>query len=476
VKCEIQYKSDIIAGASLIIRIPEEELDRKALYTIQFDKPEFILPFHHRGIDGEIEFVYQVGTKSKLLYLAGIRSPIEYAQLWSGMLRPLLDCGDWFMKPYSFILDMQQLYYDKTRKTVSYLYVPSIRDTSDYCDLKEMAADFSKYISASDRDLENRVLRAIMTDFNPNSFIKMLKPYLTVSVPETKPQPVASPLAQYPSGGQTPALMPAPLVVPPLTQPVASPLTQPDILQGLPSNEQSDPRAKAEAHVPEPGIAGPYVSTPVAGDIVISLPAGGTPVKKKKENIKDMMTPGGVKDKSPRNPKGMSVLFGKKSSTLQDSLPENPQTPDTAHSRFDSSALKISDSLSAALPDNYSITQSVFLDRIGAWLRLVGSASLPPAIDVPITEGEVFTIGRFDTDVGTQQSSFEFDRKTKAVSRRHAALERIADRYNIIDLASSAGTFLNGQRLPPNTPCELKRGSMISFGNCGADYVWEGAG
>jgi len=59
------------------------------------------------------------------------------------------------------------------------------------------------------------------------------------------------------------------------------------------------------------------------------------------------------------------------------------------------------------------------------------------------------------------------------VSRRHAALERNADIYSIIDLSSSAGTYINGHKLPPNTPFELVNGYRVSFGNCGADYVWE---
>ena len=96
---DIQSKSDILTGTSLIIKIPEEDLDRKALYTILEDKPDFILPFRHRAVDGQIEFVYRVWAQSKLQYLAGDRNPQEYVGLWSGLLCPLFDCSDWFMRP-----------------------------------------------------------------------------------------------------------------------------------------------------------------------------------------------------------------------------------------------------------------------------------------------------------------------------------------------------------------------------------------
>ena len=120
------------------------------------------------------------------------------------------------------------------------------------------------------------------------------------------------------------------------------------------------------------------------------------------------------------------------------------------------------------------LTQIIAAAHDGARLRFIGRAALPEGIDIQIAVGEVFSIGRFDASVGKQQSSFEFDKKTKAVSRRHAVVERGADGYTIVDLASSAGTFINGQKLPPNTPCEVKRGCYVSFGNSGADYIWEG--
>jgi hypothetical protein len=111
---------------------------------------------------------------------------------------------------------------------------------------------------------------------------------------------------------------------------------------------------------------------------------------------------------------------------------------------------------------------------IAVRLRLVGNPSLPASIAVSIDEGRAFTIGRFDVSVGRQQSNFEFDKTTKAVSRRHAAIERSSTGYVIVDLASSAGTFVNGQKLTPSVPFKLESGFRVSFGNAGADYVFEG--
>ncbi|WKZ37253.1 MAG: FHA domain-containing protein [Anaerolineales bacterium] len=52
----------------------------------------------------------------------------------------------------------------------------------------------------------------------------------------------------------------------------------------------------------------------------------------------------------------------------------------------------------------------------------------------------------------------------QGVSRRHAMIQRVENRYEIIDLHSSNGTFLNGTRLLPSKPYELKSGAVVQLG------------
>ncbi len=52
----------------------------------------------------------------------------------------------------------------------------------------------------------------------------------------------------------------------------------------------------------------------------------------------------------------------------------------------------------------------------------------------------------------------------KGVSRQHAALEISEDTLMLLDVGSSNGTFLNGQRLPPNQPRVLRDGDEVRFG------------
>jgi len=118
-------------------------------------------------------------------------------------------------------------------------------------------------------------------------------------------------------------------------------------------------------------------------------------------------------------------------------------------------------------------TQIDLRETGGPKFRYVGNGAHPGVISVPIAAGGIFTIGRFDPSAGPGQSSFEFSRDTKAVSRRHAVVERGADGFVLVDLNSSAGTMINGQKIAPNTPYKLERGCRVSFGYSGADYCWE---
>ena len=442
---EVHNRNDITSGAALVVRMPEEDLDKKALYTIREDRPNFILPFRSRVIDGQYEFTYQIGPQSKLQYLAGDRDHKAYAELWSGVLSPLIDCGDWFLKPYSFVLDINYVYCDKNLNAISYVYIPSVRDCSDYNGLKAMAADFSRQITVCDTEMENRVLRAIMMDFNPRAFLQMLKACATAANPVPWVPPVQQKYVYEQRALPMPAIM---------------------------APQQMD------SMVSEPSGFQPHESIQIpSGEIIIDIPEGSKAKKKPDDSEKEKPASRSKKDKHANSKKsGFGLQHGKKTDMQREDFIKND--PKQRISQVASpppggehiTAMPPMPILATAQAD---ITNSVSYETDGAWLRLVGSSDLPQAIDVAIGEGEVFTVGRYDSAVGRQQSCFEFERTTKAVSRRHAAIERRVDSYSIIDLSSSAGTFLDGQKLPPNTPCTLQSGCRVSFGNCGADYVWE---
>jgi hypothetical protein len=75
-------------------------------------------------------------------------------------------------------------------------------------------------------------------------------------------------------------------------------------------------------------------------------------------------------------------------------------------------------------------------------------------------------IGRLDTS-SSQKPDVDlspFGAIEKGVSRLHAAIYRNDDTLTIIDMGSSNGTHLNGQRLIPQQPRVLRDGDEIRLG------------
>jgi len=428
---DIQIKSDFMTGAYLVTRILEKDLDKNALHTIQTDCPDFILPFHYKNTNGQIELTYKIGARSKLQYFSGECSPKEYTQLWQSLLKPLLECGDWFMNPCSFVLDTDYLYYDKTKKTVSYLYIPSLGGCSGYDAFNAMAFEISKMMTVSDASLENKVLRSILENFNPIDFLKMLKDHVSESAEASEIAAVEAICER---------------------QSIREEENESD---NSDSKEEADSSLLSEPDAPE--------------DIVIDIQSNMRAEQRRKE----------------RESGGYRMFSGKskRKSSPRQTMPKAAVTqPEKAPRSIPQKADSVP-KITAPLPNNVTpmmpmaeiidITQNTSIMLGGPGLRYVGRAHLPQAIQIMIAEGEIFTIGRFDATIGKKQSSFEFDKKTRAVSRRHAVIERDVEGYKIIDLSSSAGTYVNDKKLPPNTPFGLETGCRVSFGNSGADYVWE---
>jgi len=432
---DIQMKNDISTGAVLVVRFPEDDIDKKALYTIQSDQPDFLIPFFLRNVDGYAECTYQLGARSELRHRFGSHPAKEYVKLWTRVLQPLLDCEDWFLKPTSFVLDANYLYVDRIGTSISYIYVPSKVDCVETGALKEMVSELSNRNSTDDQRLENQVWRALAQDFQPRNFLQMLSDASFSPVPLPRRESV-----EYQRGH-----------------------VQPNNAQRVAFSQEVSP-AQAAAPVSNPAPKSG------SGDIVISIADQQKPQPKKARWFGSKK-----EDKKADKKAEKKGFFGGKSKKKQEDIvlgaagepapyvpPKQPYSPNQV-------PLPV-----PAEEDNGETRILTECDGGSTYLRLVGDGSLPRAIPVSIQPGYGFTIGRFDVSVGQKQSDFEFDKGTKAVSRHHAVIERSeSGEYFIKDLVSSAGTFLNGDRLTPNMSYPLSRNDKISFGTCGADYVWE---
>lgn len=92
-----------------------------------------------------------------------------------------------------------------------------------------------------------------------------------------------------------------------------------------------------------------------------------------------------------------------------------------------------------------------------------------PKILLAVHEGKEFILGRRTGKTGSLSESSlvdlgPFNGFELGTSRRHALITRKGLGYEITDLESTNGTWVNGERLVPNSAYELKNGSLLRLG------------
>lgn len=85
---------------------------------------------------------------------------------------------------------------------------------------------------------------------------------------------------------------------------------------------------------------------------------------------------------------------------------------------------------------------------------------------VPIS-GELIIGRRLETDPASEDllDLTDLHAGSMGVSRHHALIKRTESGYEVIDLLSRNGTWLNAERLVPNKPYPLASGSQLRIGH-----------
>ena len=88
------------------------------------------------------------------------------------------------------------------------------------------------------------------------------------------------------------------------------------------------------------------------------------------------------------------------------------------------------------------------------------------------TQGVVYQLEEVETSIGRgEECSLQLD--GKGISRMHARLTFTGRRPQLLDLGSSNGTFVNGLRLKPNIPHDLKHADVVRFAQARCTYSFE---
>lgn len=92
--------------------------------------------------------------------------------------------------------------------------------------------------------------------------------------------------------------------------------------------------------------------------------------------------------------------------------------------------------------------------------RLVGIEGDYAGQSIPLS-GQMLTIGR------SRECSLVMRDYVKGVSKKHCAIRYSASHgaYQVVDMGSTYGTYLNGRKIEPRTPKTLKRNDVIYLGS-----------
>jgi hypothetical protein len=108
---------------------------------------------------------------------------------------------------------------------------------------------------------------------------------------------------------------------------------------------------------------------------------------------------------------------------------------------------------------NWSLEEAVIPDR-GIAFYVDGYAK-PAYID---TQGEFVLGRRAGTTTEMLLDLAPFGGYSMGLSRRHVIIRRTGGTYEVLDLGSVNGTWMNGERLVPHTSYPLRSGSYLRLG------------
>ncbi len=408
------------------------DLDDIALKVIRRDCPDFLLPVRTMEIDGELELRYELQEGVRLAYLPKEMKRKDFTERLVHMLKPFKDCSDWFLDYHNFVLDENYILVSKDGQQVKYVYVPAGEYARSDEEIKEFFINMIlKMDIQDDMGYMVNLLRIIK---NPDANLLSLLEYFQKEMGVQTPKPA---LEERPAA---PAPSPASAAAP------AAPVQEPFHASAEPfgaSHEEKD------------------LLGSLFGDLEDS--DSGNDKKKKKEKKekppKDKSAKGGglfgfLKGKPKEEKAAMPVAAAAPAPS-----PASAATP--VYQNFD--PLPIPQDMADSGDETAILAEEEFHGNSELRLRLENcmGCQCPSYIEIPLPSGFA-TVGRANKN-GEAQSDYNFDASVSFVSRRHFRVEKEQDHWKIVDLESSNGTYLNGERMVPNMPYPLQAGNRITI-------------
>lgn len=464
-------------------------VDDIALRVVRQDCPDFLLPMKTMEIDGEMEIRYELQEGIRLSYMSRQMSKKEFSTMIVNMLMPFRSCNDWFLDYHNFLLEENYILVGKNGQSIKYVYIPSpeyansdekIKDFFTTLILKTDIIDDPGYLVSALRIIKNQDsnLITLLEYFQKQSSVpgEPEKPAQAALAPQAPQRPVSGLL-----GGGTPGPQ-APLHVPPVS---AAPNPFKAI---MPEKKSEPPKPAVQERAPEHST-GAFGKSDEQGRLMDSLFGDsdeperdkeakgqglfgwkkGKPKEekeKKKPEKRGLFGDRGKNDnrgRAPLQPQGRTLQSQQQPQPRLQQQPQSqpqpqPQTPQYQYQQYQGMG-EMDDSTTIVDVGDEVSDNSVLKLR----LEDCSGCNCPEFVEIDLSRGFA-TVGRMDKN-GVPQADFNFDASVSFVSRRHFRVEICGDHWQLIDLESGNGTFVNQSKLVPNMPCPLNQNDVIMI-NC----------
>ena len=429
------------------------DLDDIALKVIRRDCPDFLLPVRAMEIDGELELRYELQEGIRLAYLPKGMKRKDFTERLVHMLKPFKDCSDWFLDYHNFVLDENYILVSKDGQQVKYVYVPAGEYARSDEEIKEFFINMIlKMDIQDDMGYMVNLLRIIKNpDANLLSLLEYFQKEMGVQTPKPAQEERPAAPAPAPAFASAPAPSPAPAPAPAFA----------------PSPAPASPAAPVQEpfHAAAEPFGASHEEKDLLGSLFGDLEDSDSENGKKKKKEKKEKPP---KDKSAKGGGLFGLLKGKPkeekaAAPAADAAPAQAFAAAAApvYQNFD--PLPIPQDMSDPGDETAILAEEEFHGNSELRLRLENcmGCQCPGYIEIPLPSGFA-TVGRANKN-GEAQSDYNFDASVSFVSRRHFRVEKEQDHWKIVDLESSNGTYLNGERMVPNMPYPLQVGNRITI-------------
>ncbi|MCD7751922.1 MAG: FHA domain-containing protein [Lachnospiraceae bacterium] len=466
--------NDVVIANKLYAKttIADSEVDEISLRILKQDCPSFLLPMRCINIDGEKELRFEIVDGRRLSYFTEKMKKKDFIRMLKNMLLPFKDCQDWFLDYHNILLDRDHIIIRPADYSVFYLYLPQVSNAQTDAEIARFFEDLIMRTELEDSpEYAMRLLRILKGN---NSHIFGLLEELMKGEEKAEPAPVY----EEKKPQEPPVSQPATPWKPVLERPAV------DTPTPTPATTKKPVTGKAEeSGAARPGkSSGTFGKEDVQGALLGSLfgdveeedekPTKGKKEKKKPEKTKEKANAkenkkepkpakeksggflGFLKTKETKEEEAAPVVYGGRQPVPQ---PQNVNYGRTQQPAGGSYMYGGEDDTLVDVGPEDSGDSSILV------LRLENAAgySLPQTIELNLSKGYT-TIGRTDK-YGNNQCDYNFAAEMAFVSRSHLRIEKNGDQWQVIDIGSTNGTFVNGQQIIKNMPQLLERGDTIMF-------------